>query len=305
MSDSNQHIRDALSEYQDHYSTDNEERKEDLRFMSLQQYDKIDSNEIQLVFDRCNRVRNRIVNPCRVHPFGFGVASGYGMPAEKAIKLNALFDRIQEESSAYSCYTDAFDLALACGQGFLIIGTDYSQGDGLDQKLVVSFAKDPTSVYLDPSSEAIDGSDSENACHVSSMGLALSSRLYGIKKDVHSSWSILPENWDMPNNSVPVVTYWSRKGIKKEVLYFQTESGVIGMTIEQIKGSQFPIDVFEKFRSGKTFTHKNKEVVAVTEYGAIKSLEWRHHNPIEVNRITQKQAVGKPFAYESNDIGDT
>jgi hypothetical protein len=67
----------------------------------------------------------------------------------------------------------------------------------------------------------------------------------------------------------------------------------------------FEVNYTETFKSGKTFTHKNKEVMAVTQYGAIKSLEWRHDNPIEVNSITQKQSVGKPFAYESNDIGDT
>jgi hypothetical protein len=67
----------------------------------------------------------------------------------------------------------------------------------------------------------------------------------------------------------------------------------------------FEVTYTEAFRSGKTFTHKNKEVMAVTKDGAIKSLEWVHNNPIDVKTITQKQSVGKPFAYESNDIGDT
>lgn len=67
----------------------------------------------------------------------------------------------------------------------------------------------------------------------------------------------------------------------------------------------FEVTYNQIFRSGKTFTHRNRQVAAVTERGAIKSLEWMHNSPIEIKTILQKESVGKPFAYESNDIGDT
>jgi hypothetical protein len=237
------HIKDALAEFNNHYSTEYEQGKDDLLFASLQQWEDEDPSRINIVLDRTRRIINRIVNPCKMHPFGFGITAKNGEQPERIAKLNAYFDKLQSDCGAYSVYTEAFKLALQCGRSYLILGTDYAHGDGIEQRLVVNYSIDPSTTFIDTASTSIDGSDSENALDLRWIGQYQAKRLYGIE-DTKNTWEIMPETYVCPEKSVPQVCYWSRSSKKTDRYFFQLENGsVVGFTIDQVKANQMPLEL--------------------------------------------------------------
>jgi len=231
-------INHVLREYAEAYSSDYEECREDLRFASLLQYKEKQADDIKLVFDRINRIKNRIVNPCRINPFGFGV-SFFGVgDATRAARLNAFFDAIQSDTNAYSVFADALDIALMCGRAYIVIGNDYIDERSLDQKIVITCPIDPTTVFIDPASTAVDGSDIEHAAQVSFISKSAAKRKYGLEDDALKR-SLLPSGFDLLKRSdmTELIAYWRKESKRNHVAYIQdTQSGrVITVPIEQVK----------------------------------------------------------------------
>jgi len=75
--------------------------------------------------------------------------------------LGGMIKNIETQSNASQTYITAGEAALACGFGALRIITDYVDHNSFDQELFIEPIKNPLSVYIDPRSTRVDGSDAK------------------------------------------------------------------------------------------------------------------------------------------------
>lgn len=68
---------------------------------------------------------------------------------------------IERQSAADKAYTSASINAIGAGIGWIRVRTDYADADSFDQEIYIDRVLDFTSVYLDPQSQELDGSDAE------------------------------------------------------------------------------------------------------------------------------------------------
>lgn len=82
---------------------------------------------------------------------------------ETAEVLAGIIRNIEAQSNADSVYTTASMNAVGAGVGWIKVKTDYADIDTFDQEIYLDRILDFRSVYLDPCSDKIDGSDAEYA----------------------------------------------------------------------------------------------------------------------------------------------
>jgi len=75
---------------------------------------------------------------------------------------------IEINSNADNAYDTAFDHAVRMGWGFWRVTTDYVKQDSFDQEIFIEAIQNPFTVYFDPNSEAVNGSDADR-CLITTM----------------------------------------------------------------------------------------------------------------------------------------
>jgi len=85
---------------------------------------------------------------------------------------------IEINSNADNAYDTAFDHAVRMGWGFWRVTTDYVKQDSFDQEIFIEAIQNPFTVYFDPNSEAVDGSDADRCLITTMMSKAKFRELY-------------------------------------------------------------------------------------------------------------------------------
>lgn len=80
---------------------------------------------------------------------------------ETAEILQGIIRNIENQSDASTAYSTAALNAVGAGIGWLRVSVDYADEDSFDQEIFIERVLDFTSVYIDPSSKALDGRDAE------------------------------------------------------------------------------------------------------------------------------------------------
>jgi len=80
---------------------------------------------------------------------------------ETAEVVEGICRHIEINSDADSAYDKAFEYAVRMGWGYWRVVTDYTSPDSFDQEIYIEPIENPFSVYFDPNSTALDGSDQE------------------------------------------------------------------------------------------------------------------------------------------------
>lgn len=102
----------------------------------------------------------RVVNACRqnrprikVHPAGDG--------ADKQLSevMDGLIRHIEYTSSADVAYDNGVECAITSGWGYLRVGAEYLDEKSFDQDLKICRVRNPFTIYADPGSQTVDGSD--------------------------------------------------------------------------------------------------------------------------------------------------
>ena len=88
--------------------------------------------------------------------------------AKTAEVLEGICRHIEVNSNADNAYDTAFDYAVRMGWGFIRLITKYVADDSFDQEIYIDAVDNPFTVYFDPNSTRIDGSDAER-CLVTTM----------------------------------------------------------------------------------------------------------------------------------------
>jgi len=82
--------------------------------------------------------------------------------------IEGMCRHIEVNSNADNAYDTAFDHAVRMGWGYWRITTDYVKENSFDQEIYIDSIPNPFTVYFDPNSERVDGSDAER-CLITTM----------------------------------------------------------------------------------------------------------------------------------------
>ncbi|MDH4183348.1 MAG: hypothetical protein OEV92_03935 [Nitrospinota bacterium] len=141
---------------------------EDLRFLHGDQWDAQVLQERQkarrpaLTFNRLPAFLDQLVGDLRQNKIAIKVLPvDDEADPETAEIFNGLIRNIEAQSSAENAYIAAAESAFACGFGALRILTRYVDHNSFDQELVIEPIKNPFTVYMDPLSTRVDGSDAK------------------------------------------------------------------------------------------------------------------------------------------------
>ena len=88
--------------------------------------------------------------------------------AKTAEVIEGMTRHIEVNSNADNAYDTAFDHAVRMGWGFWRVTTNYVSEDSFDQEIYIDAIENPFTVYFDPNSERVDGSDAER-CLITTM----------------------------------------------------------------------------------------------------------------------------------------
>jgi hypothetical protein len=92
--------------------------------------------------------------------------------------IEGMCRHIEVNSNADNAYDTAFDHAVRMGWGYWRITTDYVKEDSFDQEIFIEAIPNPFTVYFDPNSEKVDGSDAERCLITTMMSKAKFRKLY-------------------------------------------------------------------------------------------------------------------------------
>jgi hypothetical protein len=108
----------------------------------------------------------------RVHP------TNNEADVKTAQVIEGITRHIEVNSNADTAYDTAFDHAVRMGWGFWRVTTNYVKEDSFDQEIYIDTIPNPFTVYFDPNSERVDGSDAERCLITTMMSKAKFRKLY-------------------------------------------------------------------------------------------------------------------------------
>ena len=92
--------------------------------------------------------------------------------------IEGICRHIEINSNADNAYDIAFDHAVRMGWGYWRVTTDYVKQDSFDQEIFIEAIQNPFTVYFDPNSEAVNGSDADRCLITTMMSKAKFRELY-------------------------------------------------------------------------------------------------------------------------------
>ncbi len=122
-----------------------------------------------LTINRLPQFVHQVANSVRVNPPAIkAIPAEAEATAELADIYTGLMRQIQYRSNATNVFANAVYYAVACGIGHFRLVTDYADGNGFDQEILIKRIQHPLSVFWAPGSVEPDRSDADY-CLVSEM----------------------------------------------------------------------------------------------------------------------------------------
>ncbi len=165
-----------------------------------------------LVLNMTKTYVNRIVNPLRMNPVGVRINTD---DSDFTELLSGIVREVEHKSRAAEAYETAYENAVTCGLGWIKIGTDYENDESLEQNISIEIVRNALSVWLDPVSNRIDGSDAKYGVHVTYMDSKEAKEEYGDEAVGQGIAGIdIYEHWTVPQDSTADVTYYELENKK-------------------------------------------------------------------------------------------
>lgn len=222
-----QKIQNRLQIMSGYHSRTYDYIKEQLEFVSGNQWDSSVLSARQLdkrpsvVLNLTKTYVNRVVNPVRMNPIGIRINTDN---PELTEFTTGVIREVEANSRAQEAYEVAYDHAVSGGLGWVKVGTDYRDDSSLEQKVVVDLVRNPLSVWLDPYSKRVDGSDAEYGVCVEYLSSEEAQKMYGDEAVGDGMGGInLFEYWNTPEDSTADMTYYEIE--REEVDRYWYEDG--------------------------------------------------------------------------------
>ena len=220
---------------------------EDVRFALLgEQWEasvlntRLDQRRPCLVINRMAATIKQVVNDSRQNKPAVKVkgVDNFADP-QTADVLGGLIRNIESVSNADVAYDTAVQNAVAGGFGYIRVSMDYAFNDAFDMDLMIERVMDPLTVYGDPNSTSVDGSDWDECFVAERMTRREFKKKYGEDKDVNTEldgieWESVDGDW-LNEDGVLVTEWWQRKEVTE--LAYKLSDGTI-VTEEQIENDE-------------------------------------------------------------------
>lgn len=210
-------IREKLSKSSGFYSTLVQRKIRDLNIYSGNYWteDLIKSvdrtGRICRSFNMYSKFQNAMVSPFSKSPWHIEIEDPDGVYKEVQQKI----DDLENSSNAKYVFTEGVRGACITGTGFVILSI-------VDGRVNLESVSDPSHVALDPCCREVNGSDCEYAAVVDYISNTKAKRLYGddvVNYDGSCVLDGIGNQWTIPNDSCPLITYYQINGQGKVEVY--------------------------------------------------------------------------------------
>jgi hypothetical protein len=214
-----QKITKKIQQAQDEWSEQYDRLAQHLKFASGDQWEenvleaRTEDERPSMVVNIIKPKINRIVNPYRINPLGMSVK----LPdKEVATLLNDKLRSIESKSRASEAYEVAFECAVTGGIGWIHVMLDYLNDETTDVEPRIKGIVNPTSVFIDPYAEQMDGSDAKWGFIINYVDKEWAEEEYGDFDENTETQSAVKNfemyaNWDMPDNACPELMFYELK----------------------------------------------------------------------------------------------
>lgn len=220
-----------IEQAKSHWSEQYNRVSQDLKFNSGDQWDeqvkktRDEDDRPSMVVNITRPKVNRIVNAMRINKVGMSVK----LPDKKTAELlNDKLRSIEVRSRASEGYQVAFECGVSAGIGWLHVILDYLNDESNDVEPRIKGVVNPTSVFIDPFSEEIDGSDAMWGFIMNYIDKDIAEDEYGDLDQVGSNDESITDgemygDWVMPDNSVAELIFY--EVIEEEVTRYFFDGG--------------------------------------------------------------------------------
>lgn len=161
-------VQDFLKLSADAESANRAEALNDLNFVAGEQWPAELQNSRQLEARPCLTINKldpfcrQVVNNMRQQRPRMKVHPTNGLATKKIAELiQGVFRHIEYRSSAGVAYDTAADFQVKGGLGYWRVDWQYEREDSMNKEILIRTVDNPFTVYFDPNSTALDGSDAE------------------------------------------------------------------------------------------------------------------------------------------------
>lgn len=169
---------------------------------------------------------------------------GNGATYEAAETFEGIIRHIEYISNAQVAYDVASKFQVQGGIGYLRVATDYVGNDTFDQEIYIRAIKDPSTVYLDPDINEVDGSDARFGFIFKDMSLEEFRATHPDVKNIASTSTLGNTNADgwHGKDHVRLAEYFRRRPKKDRLLTFNDpKTGV--KTV--VRASKLPENIYK------------------------------------------------------------
>lgn len=205
-------VRRNLERSSSHYDTLVKRKKRDIEIYSgafwtdslIEECNR--KGRLNRAFNTYSKFANAIVSPFSKSPYHADIDDVDGVYK----KVQEDVDYMENTSNAKYVFSQALRSAAVTGVGFFVLSV-------IDGKIEPEIVKDISCVALDPNIIELDGSDAEWGAIVNYISVEKAKRLYGedvVNYDETSLLSSFGSQWDVPNGSVAVISYYEMSECK-------------------------------------------------------------------------------------------
>ena len=176
-----------------------------------------------LVINRLNSMIKQVVNDSRQNKPSIKVRAvdSNGDP-KTADVIAGLIRNIEYSSNADVAYDTGVENAASGGFGYIRVGMDYAYNDAFEMDLNIERVMNSLSVYGDPNSTSVDGSDWDEAFITDRMPKTQFKAKYGEDKSVNCDfdgvdWEKVEGDWHSKDD-VMIAEWWQRKETTAEIV---------------------------------------------------------------------------------------
>jgi hypothetical protein len=280
-------IKERFKEAEDASSNARQAFKRDMGFRYGDQWDHVDMRKRKergrpcFVFNRINPTIRQITNDQRQNsPSPDVVPVDDASDPKTAEVIQGMIRYILNASNSKSAFSTAFEHSVTGGFGYFRILTDYENDNSFDQEIKIKRVVNPLSVYFDPHSTELDGSDSDWAFVTDEMSKDKFKRLFGDSKLASmDSWSGEENPFILNDKSLRIAEYFYSKYTPKTLLLLSNGQSVL----------EDELDLDALSLSGLTVIEGRTRKVSV------KSVKWVKTNGTEILESTDWAGLWIPI----------
>lgn len=166
-------------------------------------------NELCLEFNQLKQFVSQVVNDQRQNRPGILIHPADGEASEETAEImQGLIRSIEYDSKAEAAYDNGFQNAVTGGRGWWRVLSEYCDGQGFEQKLVIKPIFDTLTVYADLDYQQPDGSDRNFVFVTETLKRTEFKRKY--PKATATDWNGIDAYWSNGTDDILVADYYRR-----------------------------------------------------------------------------------------------